>query len=370
MLKSFPASGSRTDSPTGSHLLARPRWTRRRIVAAWLLVAAWVSFSASCWGQAAPNAPSAAAGSAIRTYWAQDGLAAQPDSNPDAEQCLAQFRWQPTHFRVEVHPPEEPGAYADVRFPSPLPCGIEATDMVHAEWYAVLDEDTSAVLPAPVYIIVHESGSGMRVGRLIASSLPPLGLHGLMVQLPGYGQRKSKELDQHNLPALIRQGIADVRRARDAAAAIEAMQSKRIGLQGTSLGGFVATLAGSLDGCFDANILLLCGGDLYQILSNGQKDAAKTMERLRTAGLGEEELRRQLQSIEPLRIAHRLPVDRTWLYAARYDQVVPLRNAELLADKIGLPENRFIRLPCNHYSGIIYLPSILAKMRDALAHDH
>ncbi|RMF43866.1 MAG: hypothetical protein D6753_04095 [Planctomycetota bacterium] len=132
------------------------------------------------------------------------------------------------------------------------------------------------------------------------------------------------------------------------------------------MGGFVATLAGSLDGRYDAHVLLLCGGDLYGILSRGQKDAAKTMERLRASGLSEDELRRQLHSIEPLRIAQRLPADRTWLYAARFDRVVPLEHAELLADRIGLPAERFIRLPCNHYSGIYYLPGILIKMRDIL----
>ncbi|RMF37029.1 MAG: hypothetical protein D6753_18315, partial [Planctomycetota bacterium] len=197
------------------------------------------------------------------TYWAEDTLDIRPDADADADACLDQFRWEPDRFAVEIHPSTEPGVYADVRFPSPLPSGTAETDTVHAEWYAARDQHSGVVRPAPVYVVVHESGSDMRVGRLIASSLPPLGLHGLMIQLPGYGQRRSERLDRDDLPRMIRQGVADVRRARDAAAAIPQMQSGGIGLQGTSLGGFVATLVGSLDGRYDAHVLLLCGGDLY-----------------------------------------------------------------------------------------------------------
>ncbi|GIX00535.1 MAG: hypothetical protein KatS3mg111_3867 [Pirellulaceae bacterium] len=289
----------------------------------------------------------------------EDTLDCQPDTDDDAEQCLHGLRWAPSRFQIRWKPRQGSTVYADITFPSPRPVGFAEVDQVHCRWYAVKDAEGHAV-PAPAYLVVHESGSSMQVGRLIASSLPSYGVHGVLIELPGYGARRSPALDRDNLPAIFRQAIADVRRARDALRAIPEMRA--VGLQGTSLGGFVATMAGALDNGFACHVLLLCGGDLYGILSQGQKDAAKVMEKLRATGATEEQLRSGLREIEPLRIAHRLSPQRTWLFGATWDEVVPIEHVRRLADRIALPSDHRIELPANHYSGIIYLPSVLSNM--------
>ncbi len=130
------------------------------------------------------------------------------------------------------------------------------------EWYQAKDE-SGAVLNAPAAVIVHESGSGMTVGRLIAQGLRQRGLHTFMIQLPYYGVRRAGEKPTgERVFAAMRQAIADVRRAKDAVAAIPLVDSTRISLQGTSLGGFVTATTAGLDQGYHRVVIFLAGGDL------------------------------------------------------------------------------------------------------------
>lgn len=58
----------------------------------------------------------------------------------------------------------------------------------------------------------------------------------------------------------LKQAVADVRRARDAAASLPLISGRVFGVQGTSLGGFVTSTAGGLDKGFDRVFILLAGG--------------------------------------------------------------------------------------------------------------
>jgi hypothetical protein len=77
------------------------------------------------------------------------------------------------------------------------------------EWYQVKD-DEGRLLKAPAVVVVHESGSGMVVGRMIASQLNSLGLHTFMIHLPFYGPRRgdSPKPTGKELFTTIRQAIA------------------------------------------------------------------------------------------------------------------------------------------------------------------
>ncbi|MDA1166512.1 MAG: acetylxylan esterase, partial [Planctomycetota bacterium] len=102
---------------------------------------------------------------------------------------------------------------------------------------------------------------------------------------------------------MMRQAVADVRRARDAVAVLPMVDKSRISLQGTSLGGFVSATSGALDDGYDNVFLMLAGGELYDLIQNGKKDAAKVRERLEKAGLSGEKLRELTLTIEPTRVA-------------------------------------------------------------------
>ena len=235
------------------------------------------------------------------------------------------------------------------------------------EWYQVKDK-TGQPIDAPAAVIIHESGSGMTVGRLIAKALRNKGIHTFMMQLPHYGARRGPEGRPRdmNLVGALQQGIADARRAKDAVSTLPMVDTTRISLQGTSLGGFVTATTAGLDQSYHRVIVFLAGGDLYSVLMDGKKEASQVREELMNSGMTENEVRSMLNSIEPLRLAHRVDPARTWLFSALYDDVVPPRNAKLFAEAARLDATHHLEMQANHYSGIVFLPSIAEQMVDIM----
>ena len=236
---------------------------------------------------------------------AQDSINVGMETSADGRVCLAGLCWQPGEFTVECRPCDDDGD-AYVTYPSPVPSGLEQNDRVYLEWFVARDLQDVPVRARAV-IVVHESGSRMTVGRLIAANLPAQGLHAFLVHLPFYGQRRPEDRrpDGSQIITIIRQAVADVRRARDAVAVLPLVDSEHIALQGTSLGGIVSATTAGLDHGYDSLHLFLAGGDLYSILQKGQRDAAKMREEFAKAGITDEQLRTAAQTVEPLRLAHR-----------------------------------------------------------------
>jgi len=299
----------------------------------------------------------------VETYRAKDTLAIAKDPNPDAWELLQGLRWTTGAFEVTCSTERLTVYDRLVRFPSPAPSGDAVNDMVSMEWYAARDDDGRRI-KAPAIVVVHESGSNMAVGKLFAYSLRDQGLHAFMLHLPSYGKRRTgdRRPDGSKFVPSVQQSIVDVRRARDAVAALPDVDTRCIALQGTSLGGFVITMAASLDRSFDAVFIMLAGGDLHGMIAKGKKDTAKMREMLEEEGLAGERLKRLLWQIEPTRIAHRLDPKRTWLYSGRKDQVVPIENALALAKAAQLDNDHHIIVDANHYSAIFHLPTILDHM--------
>ena len=121
---------------------------------------------------------------------AKDTLAPKPETSQDALACLNALIWDPTDFEVRVEPADNKHGDWLLRFPSARPVGDANNDLVAVEWYQAKDKAKSPIY-APAAVIVHESGSGMAVGRLIAAGLSRKGVHTFMVQLPNYGKRRS-----------------------------------------------------------------------------------------------------------------------------------------------------------------------------------
>jgi dienelactone hydrolase len=298
---------------------------------------------------------------------AADSLAPATETIPDSQECLSGLLWQPGDFEVSFES-AKPG-HGDwlVRFPSARPSGDTTNDVVAMEWYQAKDKQGN-VLSAPAAVIVHESGSGMTVGRLIAQGLCQRGLHTFMIQLPYYGVRRTagNKPTGDRVFAAMQQAIADVRRAKDAVAVIPVVDASRISLQGTSLGGFVTATTAGLDNGFHRVVIFLAGGDLYNVLMQGKRDAANMREELAERGVDNGTIKRLLDAIEPLRLAHRMVPDRTWMFSGQYDDVVPIKNCDLLAQAAHIDESHHVKLLANHYSGIIFLPMVLTQMRDIM----
>ena len=299
-----------------------------------------------------------------QSYDARDSLKHVDDDSADARECLQGHLWKPSEFSVEIEAADDQPGDLLVRFPSPIDTGDKVNDRVAMEWYVARDENLKPI-EAPAVIVVHESGKSMSVGRTFAIGLRSMGVHTLLVQLPDYGHRRSgKKADEiATLIVRMRQGIADVRRARDAAAVLPLVDAENISLQGTSLGGFVAANAGAIDNAYNGVFLMLAGGDLYDLVANGEKAAAKAREEMKSLGISDQRLKEILWAVEPTRIAHRLAPQRTWLYSGTKDTVVPLRNAKALAEAARLEESHHICFTADHYSGVVFFPMVLAHIR-------
>ncbi len=304
------------------------------------------------------------------TFVARDTLAPAVDQSPDASACLDGLVWQPMEFQVGCVEPRERCGDLMVQFTSPVSSGDAANDAVTLEWYMARNEAKEPVT-APAIVVVHESGSGMTAGRMFARGLRLQGFHAFMIQLPYYGERRAngRRPTGENLVPVIRQAIADVRRARDAIAVLPHVDAENISLQGTSLGGFVCATAASLDKGYDRVFIMLAGGGLADVIEHGEKDAAKFRESLAAAGLTGDKLKSAVSTIEPIRIAHRLDPETTWLYSAQFDKVVPPSSSKLLATTAKLDSSHHIQMLANHYSGVIYVPYLLTHMQQQIAPD-
>jgi len=301
-----------------------------------------------------------------RVYAGQDTLACGEESSADARECLAGLTWKPAAFDVRCEAAQPKCGDFLVRFPSPIDTGDAVSDLVAMEWYAARDAE-GRLIRAPALVVVHESGRAMPVGRAIARGLQTQKIHTFMIQLPGYGVRKSAaSADERQTFVRLRQAIADARRARDAVAALPGVNTDMIAIQGTSLGGFVTAMVAGLDRGYDRAFILLAGGNLHQVILEGQRDSASLRDKLKAAGVEGDEVRALTRSIEPMRLAHRIDPETTWLYSGKFDDVVPPACSHALAEAARLPAGHHIVLPVDHYTGISLLPKILLEIRDAM----
>ncbi len=258
----------------------------------------------------------------LARYEARDTLARLTDSESDAQACLDGLTWSPGPFSVTCEVDQPSMRRVIVSFPSPVPSGDAANDRVTMEWHQPFSEDTEQS-ETPAVLVVHESGRAMPVGRMFARAFQAEGLHAFLIHLPYYGLRRS-------------------------------------------LGGFVVASAASLDRAYQTTFVMLAGGNLYDLVLHGQQDAANFRRDLERAGFQGDALRRLLWQIEPTRVAHRLDPQRTWLYTAEQDQVVPLENALALARAARLNDDHHVRLPGGHYTAIVHFATIVRQVAERI----
>lgn len=298
--------------------------------------------------------------------WPSDDRASQSTAEP--RQDWSRLKWTFGGFTVSCRPGDERGPDAWVRYPSPRPLGIAPNDDVVLEWYAVRDENGN-VAQAPAAIVVHESGRGMTVGRMFAKGFMARGVHGFLLQLPFYGQRRPAGISERDLPddardlvKIMTQAAGDVRRAHDAVASLPAVQRDCIALQGTSLGGFVTATVAGMDSPYQRVFVTLAGGNIAGIIEQGTREAAQLRKLMAERGLEGEKLAAAFDVIEPLNYCRNWSRDDVWVFSANKDQVVPPENSRLLVERAGLPPAQHVELWADHYTGIVYFPLIMDQM--------
>lgn len=326
----------------------------------------------------ATSAAGAQAAGTTEHYQATDTLMAEAEPGTDAAAMLDQFRWERQTFDVKrIASPSETlqlegrlktDAQTMLTFPSPLPREDdgEAVNTVVLEWFAA--EGVAADASAPAVLVLDILDGRMLISRAFARALSQQGIHAFVMHMPSYGLRPIDRfmLEGELFFELCTQAVADARRARDVIAALPEVEDDRISIQGTSLGGFIASAAAAVDPVFDNAFILLAGGNLYEMFLNGHREAASIREALARAGFEGERLRELCERIEPTRLAHRLNPATTYLISASNDQVVPAANARALAAAASLGESNHLWLAGDHYSVLLYMPSAARMMIDAI----
>ena len=98
------------------------------------------------------------------------------------------------------------------------------------------------------------------------------------------------------------------------------------------------------------------------MLMQGGQDSAKIRAELHKAGFDDRRIEQLAWAIDPIRVAHRLDPDRTWLFSAIFDQVVPAKNSAALGKAAGLDQSHHIWFAGGHYSSVAFLPWVFNRM--------
>src|SRR5438552_1720851 len=149
-------------------------------------------------------------------------------------------------------------------YPSPVESPTPENNTVYAEYYRPAGDG-----PFPGVIILDITGGDQKLSRIIATALTQNKIAGLFVQMAYYGPRRppgSKlRLLSTNIPqtmAAVTQTVLDCRFAAAWLASRPEIAAKRVGILGTSLGSFIATLTGEMEPRLTRAAILLGAGGL------------------------------------------------------------------------------------------------------------
>jgi len=308
----------------------------RRILLPFLLVG--TAFAGETPGEAAaPAAPPVqpGAGAAAGTDGALTASAAMKSVR---ERCA----YVPAEYAATVGEPHSFGEgllVERVDFPSPVKSvDPERNDVVRAKLFRRPDPEPAAV----------SCLGGWRFDPLTpllgARLAEETGVQALFLDLPFQGERTPKgkmpgeltfsaDVDQ-NLETFV-QAAQDVGRAVDWLVRERKVDPKRIGVLGTSLGGFVAADLYGLDDRFACAVIQIAGADVAGSVFNGNRITRGLREALVARGVDEATFGERMRPMAPATWSRKERKDGLLLIAAEKDEVVPLTSVRQLADAYG-----------------------------------
>jgi dienelactone hydrolase len=249
------------------------------------------------------------------------------------------------------------GVY-DVRFPSAVESPYPENNTVYAEYYRPEGKG-----PFPCVIVLDITGGDQSISRFICTHLSRHGVAGLFVQMAYYGPRRPAgsglrlvSPDYVQTAAAIRQTVLDMRLATAWMESRPEIDPKRLGILGTSLGSFMASLTAEMEPKLGRVALLLGGGGLIDGYYDDPRAAGyrKIFEAL---GGSKEKLAKLIAPLDPITCAANLKSRKLLMLAGRHDEIVPPKMAENLWHAAG--EQQIVWYNCGHYTAVIYLADAL-----------
>jgi dienelactone hydrolase len=239
-------------------------------------------------------------------------------------------------------------------FPSPVVTELKENNTVHAEYYRPHGKG-----PFPAVIVLDILGGNETVSRTLAVHLAQHRIAALFVFMPYYGPRRTPgsnvrllmpDID-HSLGA-VRQTVLDLRAATAWLEARLEVDGKRLGILGTSLGSFMATLTAEMEPKLARVAALLGGGGIVDAYYD-HPQGAKIRKLYESLGGSKEKLAKAIAPADPLTCAANLKTHKVLMICGKRDEIVPPKMATALWKASGQQE--IVWYDCGHYSAAFYL---------------
>lgn len=280
----------------------------------------------------------------------------------------------PERYRLEAHAfdyemalkGELAGSGVEIyrlRFPSPVKTDCVENNTVHAEYYRPTGKGRF-----PGVIVLDITGGNQMLSRSIATHLASNGIAGLFVQMAYYGPRRPANSDRRLLSpdyrqsmAAIQQTVLDLRRAAAWLESRPEIDPKRLGILGTSLGSFLATLTAEMEPRLGRVAVLLGGGGLVDAYYDDPR-AASFRQLYEALGGSKEKLAAAIAPADPLTHAANLKNRRVLILAAKRDEIVPPRMADALWQATG--KQKIVWFDCTHYGAALHIMPALRNITE------
>lgn len=285
----------------------------------------------------------------------------------DQRDIPARYRLEKNDFAYQMKAlrelPDAGVEIFEVTFPSPVKSPHPENNTVYAEYYR-----PKATKPFPCVIVLDITGGDQSLSRLIARHLAQNGVGGLFVQMAYYGPRRPPgsnlrllTFDVEHSMAAIRQTVLDLRCATCWMEARPEVDATKLGIMGTSLGSFMATITAEMEPRLGRLSVLLGGGGFI----DGYWDHPQVVgyRKIYESIGGTKKLAQDLiADVDPITHAGLLKDRKVLIIAAKNDEIVPPKMAENLWNATG--RQRIIWLNAGHYSAALYLIPGLNKVVD------
>jgi pimeloyl-ACP methyl ester carboxylesterase len=241
-------------------------------------------------------------------------------------------------------------------FRGSLTCGSERCD-----FQLMLPRRTRAGgEPPPLVLCVPILAGGKSLMWFLASALSERGYAVAWTRRAGRAMRRGQR--SSDLEMLFRRTLRQNRMVLAWGRQQHDLLSPQQAVFGVSMGGVVGSVLLALEPDLNAGVLCLAGGDLADIIQHTTEDRVVKWRQWRQQhdGLGPSQLAREVERellTEPLRFGPHVASDKVLLVATSLDEVVPMRNQDLLWESLGRPQRLVV--PLSHYTAALAFGRIM-----------
>ena len=242
-------------------------------------------------------------------------------------------------------------------YPTPIQTEYPENNVGRVRYYKASGNSAVIILP--------QRGRGYNFAQLIASYLATNGISTYEIEAPlresrfpdGVKSFYDLPIDLSKLKTRFRQAVTETR------GLIDLVEEENVGICGVSLGAIYASIVYGIDERVSSACLIMAGGNLVEmVFESNDKFARFLRDSLVKNGISKEELKREVEDIEPRNYAKPHKSKNLLMINGHLDKEVPLRYALELCDSWGNPEQ--ILVSAGHLSIVVNTAKLLSKILD------